>query len=134
VLVDFPRNINQAKKLELMFTGYELNTDVAKPFEAQNYETWTKFTDPFYLTSEDFDPKVEAQPSLFDIFFILNSSSEECKRRAQHRKIDSAAGTIYHMEDSPPPEDSKLREKLTDYFGNYPSAEEMIMKMDSNHI
>jgi hypothetical protein len=38
------------------------------------------------------------------------------------------------MDDSPPPEDPKLREKLTDYFGNYPSAEEMLQKIDANHI
>lgn len=38
------------------------------------------------------------------------------------------------MDDSPPPEDPKLREKLTDYFGNYPSAEEMLQKIDTNHI
>jgi hypothetical protein len=37
------------------------------------------------------------------------------------------------MEDSPP-EDPKIKEKLTDYFGIYPSAEEMLMKIDSNHI
>jgi hypothetical protein len=41
-----------------MFTGYELNTDVAKTFEKQNYETWTKFTDPFSHTREDYDSKV----------------------------------------------------------------------------
>jgi hypothetical protein len=38
------------------------------------------------------------------------------------------------MDDSPPPEDPKLREKLSEYFGNYPSAEEMLQKIDSNHI
>lgn len=38
------------------------------------------------------------------------------------------------MEDSPPAEDPKLREKLTDYFGNYQSADEMLQKIDSNHL
>jgi hypothetical protein len=65
---------------------------------------------------------------------ILNASKDECKRRAQNRKIDAASGNIYHMEDSPPPEDPKLKEKLTDYFGNYQSAEEMLQKVDSNHL
>ena len=65
---------------------------------------------------------------------MLNASKDECKRRAQGRKIDSTSGTIYHSEDSPPPDDPKLKEKLTDYFGNYSSAEEMLSKIDSNHI
>ena len=86
------------------------------------------------MTKEGYIPKVEAQPSVFDLFLILNASKEECKRRAQNRKIDPASGTVYHMDDNPPPEDPKLREKLTDYFGNYPSVEEMLQKIDSNHI
>lgn len=38
------------------------------------------------------------------------------------------------MEDSPPPDDPKIKDKLTDYFGNYSSAEDMLLKIDSNHI
>lgn len=86
----------------------------------------TQFTDPYSLTKEGFTPDFEAQPSIFDLFVMLNTSKEECKRRASNRKIDPASGTVYHMEDSPPPEDPKLREKLTDYFGNYASAEDML--------
>jgi len=33
ILLDFPRNLNQAKLLENMFTGFELNTDLPKSKE-----------------------------------------------------------------------------------------------------
>lgn len=51
-----------------------------------------------------------------DGLLVLNVDSEECKRRATNKKIDPTNGTIYHMEDSPPPEnDAKLRDRLQDY-------------------
>ena len=55
-------------------------------------------------------------------------------RRAKGRKIDSASGVVYHHEDRPAGEDPKLLEKLTDYFGNYTSEDDMVQKIDSNHI
>jgi hypothetical protein len=82
--------------LENWFTGYELMTDESKPVNTMNFETFTKFSDPFSLTSEHYDCKIEAQNSLFDIFFVLDTSREECLRRATGRKIDQASGTIYH--------------------------------------
>jgi len=49
--------------------------------------------------------------------------------------MDPASGTVYHSEDSPPSEgDAKLIERLTNYFGNYSTEEDMIQKMDLNHI
>jgi len=44
---------------------------------------------------------------------------EEILRRLSHRKIDPTTGTIYHMEDNPPPEgDPKLKDRLQDYHGD----------------
>jgi adenylate kinase family enzyme len=134
ILIDFPRNINQAKILENFFTGFTLNTDEKKPDEIVNFETWTKLTDPYSLTSEGYESKVEAQNSLFDIFFILDTPSEECIRRGRNRKIDNTSGAIYHIEDNPPPEDPKVAEKLANYFGNFESEADMVQKLKSNHI
>lgn len=45
----------------------------------------------------------------------MQTPKEECIRRTQNRKTDPSTGTIWHMDDNPPPEDPKLREKLVDY-------------------
>lgn len=82
ILIDFPRDIKQAKLLENSFTGYELVSDKAKPDNVLNFETWTKFSDPLSLTAEGYNCQIEPQSSLFDIFFVLNTSREECLRRA----------------------------------------------------
>lgn len=60
VLVDFPRNLSQAKSLEKMFTGFQIHTDTSKTSQVSTFETWTKFTDPWSLTKEGYTPFVEA--------------------------------------------------------------------------
>lgn len=71
ILMDFPRNINQAKELEALFQGYELLTDGVKSQKLLNFEAWTKFTDPQSMTTEGYTGEIVAQPSLFDKVFIL---------------------------------------------------------------
>ena len=130
MLIDFPRNLNQAKMLENMFTGFQSHTDIPKPVDQQNNEVWAKVTDP---VQKDFDGKFESQKSMFDQFIVINPTKEECSRRANNRKVDPTTNTVYHMEDSPPPEDPKLVERLVDYFGPYASKEDMDQKIDINH-
>lgn len=78
------------------------------------------------MSTEGFTGEITAQQSLFDKVFILQTSKEECFRRSTNRKQDPGTSTIYHEEDSPPPEDPKVVEKLVPYFGLYSSEEEMI--------
>lgn len=135
MLVDFPRNLTQAKLLESAFTGYQSASDTAKPKDQQNFEVWSKFTEPSHDNDNVADGTIEAQPSLFDGIFILQASKEECQRRAAGRKIDPTTNTVYHAEDDPAPEgDAKLQDRLTGYFGNYSSEEDMVNKLDTNHI
>mmetsp|Transcript_21955 Transcript_21955/g.34103 ORF Transcript_21955/g.34103 Transcript_21955/m.34103 type:complete len:399 (+) Transcript_21955:2478-3674(+) len=135
ILIDFPRNLNQSKLLEHEFTGFELNTDSQKPNEVANFETWTKFTDPTTTTSVGYEGDISAQHSLFDGIFMLDAPKEECFRRAQHRQIDPTTGTVYHQQDSPAPEgDAKLHERLTNFYGQFASEDDMIQKLDLNHI
>jgi adenylate kinase len=48
-----------------------------------------------------------------DGFVFIDVPSEECLRRIQNRKIDPQTGSIYHLEDNPPPEgDIKLKDRL----------------------
>jgi hypothetical protein len=47
---------------------------------------------------------------------MIELSGEECFRRSANRKIDPQTGTIYHLEDNPPPEnDNKLKDRLQEY-------------------
>lgn len=133
MLIDFPRTINQAKLLENMLNGYKSHTDAPKTFERSNFEIWSKFADP-EARQEQFNVEIQAQPSYFDGIFMIGAPSDECLRRAQHRKLDATSGTVYHMEDNKPPEDPKVVERLTDFFGEFASEEEMIGKIDHNHM
>lgn len=53
VLVDFPRNLTQAKLLESSFTGYQAASDTAKPMNQQNFEVWSKFTEPSHDNDDE---------------------------------------------------------------------------------
>jgi len=135
ILMDFPRNLNQAKLLEHAFTGFQSITDLPKSSSQQNYEAWSKFTDSDIATQDSSACEIDAQPSVFDGIFIIDSSREECLRRAVGRKIDPQSGTVYHQEDSPAPEaDAKLLERLQDYWGDYASQEDMAQKLELSHV
>ena len=87
----------------------------------------SKLTDPHSNTIDGYNGDILAQPSLFDAMFLLDADQEECHRRGKNRKQDPTNGTIYHAEDQPPPEnDTKLVERLTDYFGCFSNEEDMI--------
>ena len=134
ILMDFPRNLNQAKILEQAFTGFTPISDQPKPKRQENYEVWSKFADPESTTAESYTGEIDAQPSLFDGIYVLDSSVEECLRRATGRKMDPTTGTVYHMEDSPPPEgDAKLAERLQEYWGDFANEEDMIQKTKLSH-
>ena len=121
--------------MEHAFSGFQSATDTPKSFERSNFEVWTKFADAETNTREGFDGTITALSSAFDGIINLNTSKEECFRRAHGRKIDPTSGTVYHPEDNPPPEnDAKLLERLTPYYGNFTSEEEMIEQLDLNHI
>lgn len=135
ILMDFPRNLNQAKLLENAFTGFQATTDLPKPLNQQNLEVWSKFTDPDNSAAASQPGLIEPQPSLFDRIFVMDAPKEECARRGTGRKIDPQTGTIYHLEDSPPPEgDAKLLERLQDFWGDYANQEDMMQKIELNHV
>jgi hypothetical protein len=86
------------------------------------------------MTPEGFTGELSAQPSFFDKVFILETSKEECFRRSTKRKYDPTSSIVYHEEDMPVPDDPKIQEKLTPFYGVYTTEEEMIQKLDANHI
>lgn len=134
ILLDFPRNLTQAKLLEKAFTGFQTISDRPKAAAFESFEVWTKFTDPDGAAMDSYEGEIEAQPSLFDCVVMLDASKDECLRRARNRKMDPTSQTVYHAEDSPAPEgDAKLLERLVDYFGEFSSAEDMAEKLSSAH-
>jgi len=116
-----------------MFNGFKSVTDAPKTYERSNFEIWSKLTDPDSNT-EHLNLDLQPQASFFDGIVMLGAGNDECMRRAQHRKIDPTNNSIYHMEDKPPAEDPKLTERLQDFFGDFANEEEMIQKIDHNHL
>lgn len=48
--------------------------------------------------------------------------------------MDPTTGTVYHMEDSPPPDgDAKLQERLQEYWGDFANEEDMVQKTKLSH-
>ena len=57
--------------------------------------------------------------SAADSYLFLEVPQEEIFRRLSNRKVDPTTGTVYHLEDNPPPEgDPKLKDRLQDYHGD----------------
>lgn len=104
------------KLLEQHLSGYESKVDAHKDDDFELLEAQSKIILNFGdgIESAPTMKPVEASPSGIDGMVFLDVPMEECLRRHSGRKVDPQTGTIYHMEDSPPPEDPKLRERLQD--------------------
>ena len=67
------------------------------------------------MVNPDYDGDARAVQSGLDGVMLLQTPTEECRRRAEGRRMDSDKGILYHLEDNPPPEDPKdpkLQERL----------------------
>lgn len=93
-----------------------MKAELPKDIERAQYEAWSRVTYPPRLVDPDFDGNVKVEQSGFDGIVILKTPFEECQRRSQNRKIDPTTNIIYHLEDNPPPEDSKLQDRLQEYI------------------
>lgn len=102
------------KLLETCLSGFESQSDQPKSISERKFETWSQIATPPSLVVEDAVGTFEAQPSGLDGVIILETSHEECKRRARGRKIDPQTQVVYHM-DTNPPEDAKVLERLQEY-------------------
>ena len=106
VIVNFPNTYNQAKLLERKLSGYIPD----KPITQANMlkENLAMLVDK----SEPILPPNKLIQGGLDYVFYLNVPYQECVRRAIGRRLDSSSGTIYHLDDNPPPTDSNICEKL----------------------
>jgi hypothetical protein len=110
ILVDFPSSLAQAKLLEEALGGFEPEVD-------RNESELSKYLkDACFLCQPN--PKAEALEKLtqsgLDGVFWINTTPEECIRRAIGRRYDSHHENMYHIDDNPPASTSApLCERLT---------------------
>lgn len=117
--------------MEKAFTGYQAKSDTSKPAFTEQYEVWSKFTDPEQATPEGVTSAIVSNPSAFDAVIMLDTTKEEAAKRATGRKIDPQTGKVYSGEDKP--EDPKAADRLEDYFGGFDDAETMLSSLETNH-
>lgn len=104
------------KLLEHHLSGYESKVDAHKDDDFELLEAQSKVILNFGDGTET-PPTMkptQASPSGIDGMVFLDVPEEECLRRHSGRKVDPQTGTIYHMDDNPPPEDPKVRDRLQD--------------------
>ena len=122
-MIDFPRTLNQAKAMERLISGFTSMLDKPKEKELKDFELWSKLVfAPKSIGNGDETVSYKGEPFIYksaaDGYLFVDVPSEECSRRIGNRKIDQTTGTVYHMEDNPPPEgDPKLKDRLQDYPG-----------------
>ena len=94
ILLDFPKNLNQAKLLENAINGFKAMTDSMKDPEMTKYEEWSKLAAPSLKTkASEMDQSIK---SSFDGVVFLDVDSEECVKRSEGRRIDPQTQQIYH--------------------------------------
>ena len=109
VIIDFPKNIEQAKILEYKLTGYTQEIDKPKSQLQEYRDNFSILTDRLVRTN----PQLQIRESGLDMVVCLDVNSKECIRRSTGRRIDPSNGNIYHIEDNPAPvNDNKLRDRL----------------------
>lgn len=97
-----------------------LDNPDAKPM--RDFEQWSKIVNPATTIARGEEVTYNGAPFVYksatDGYIFIDVPSEECLRRVSNRKIDPTTGTVYHMEDNPPPEgDAKLKDRLQEYAG-----------------
>lgn len=123
----------------LMNDGYTCMLDRPKDHEQKQYEMWSKLVNPMTSIakgddSTQFDGKPFIYSSATDGYLFLDVASEECSRRVSNRKVDLTTGTVYHLEDNPPPEgDPKLKDRLQDFAGEADCDQQRI-KINHTHF
>ena len=125
ILINFPKNLKEAEKLEKYFTGYESEFEKApEEYEKKLYS---------YESIIDLNVKIKkkgiGQFSLFDLFINFSINSNEVDRRYNGAKYDPLSGTIYHIDDNPPgKEDKKKENRLVSGIPNLTKEEFYIEK------
>ena len=127
IIINFPKNLKEAEKLENYFTGY------ISEFEKEPKEQEKKLYS--YENMIDINVKQKTKKkgeiSMLDLFIKLNINSDEVDRRYKGAKYDPSNGNIYHVDDNPPPkEDKKKESKLLPGIPNMTREEIYLEKLN----
>ena len=133
IFINFPKNVNQAKKLENKITGYV--SEFEKPKDVVDEKLFS------YDNILDINIKQKKsgtyQKSMFDLFINLDISSDEVDRRYKISKYDPTTKKVYNMEDNPPT-DKKIIEKLLPGIPNFDekklNEEKELYEKNVNHL
>ena len=106
VIINFPKNLIEAEKLEKYFTGYESEFEKDPETNKKKLFSYANIIDINVKNSKN----KNGEFSWFDLFIELNISPNEVDRRYNGCKYDPLSGTIYHMDDNPPAKEDKKKE------------------------
>ena len=98
ILVDFPNSLQQASKLEAQLSGYLPEIDKEICLRNQKLTSACRIIEP----SDKPNIRDTLINSGLDSVLWLETSREECRRRALGRRVDLANDTEYHIDDNPP--------------------------------
>ena len=107
ILINFPKNEKQAKKLENIFTGYISEFEKDKDIIEEKIFSYNNILDINIKQNENKLPQI----SMFDLFINLKITSEEVDNRYNDIKYDPTTKKIYNSKDIPS-NDKKLIERL----------------------
>ena len=107
ILINFPKNEKQAKKLENIFTGYISEFERDKDIIEEKIFNYNNILD---INIKQNDNKI-LQISMFDLFINLKITSEEVDNRYNDLKYDPTTKKIYNSKDIQS-NDKKLIERL----------------------
>ena len=107
IFINFPKNVEQAKKLENRITGYISEFEKPKDIIDEKLFNYDNILDVNIKQKKS----GSSQISMFDLFINLNITSEEVDHRYKVSKYDPTTKRIYNMEENPP-SDKKIIEKL----------------------
>ena len=129
IFVNFPKNLEEAEKLENYFTGY------VSDFDKGLSESEKKLYNYRDIIDINIKKKTGIEYfSFFDLFIEFKVTSEEMNRRYKGAKYDSLTAIIYHINDNPPPkEDKKIESRLTQGIP-YKSKEEVYLEKENYEV
>ena len=114
IFINFPKDVNQAKRLENKITGYISEFEKPKDIVEEKLFSYNNILDINFKQNNN----KSSQISMFDLFINLNITSEEVDHRFKNTKFDPNTKKVYNIELNPPT-DKKILEKLLPGKPNY---------------
>lgn len=119
IIVDFPKNVEQARIFEYKISNYTQTVESNRTEADLEKERLLSICDKEIKSTSQ-----SIKDCSLNKFLIFDITEEDIMKRVENRKLDPQTGIIYHMIDNPPnPHDKKLKDRLIDVSS--PTAEEV---------